>query len=353
MAESASARQVEVRLTSASSIRSQGGSRISPLGDLAISGSALETRLEAEDESSIVWVPTNALRYADSPRLAGENEEHIMVLASSQARLPAILVRRATMCVIDGMHRLRAAILRGQDYVEVRFFDGDTDAAFVLAVRSNIAHGLPLTLADRTQAASRIIKSHPHWSDRMIAASAGLSPKTVGTIRRRSNTETHPTVRLGRDGRARVVKRQTRNAIFADVAVEALARGAPDAEAPLTFPRPRPPLESTAPRVSRPARTESQKVEDLSTGSRRTARASTDTASILSALRRDPSLRFTESGRKLLRLLDSHNVSPHPWEQMMEAVPAHCVDRVAEVARRYSSAWREFADLLGQQTPRA
>jgi hypothetical protein len=61
------------------------------------------------------------------------------------------------MRVIDGMHRLRAAQLRGDHGVEVKFFDGDADEAFIAAVRANITHGLPLTLADRKAAAQRIL----------------------------------------------------------------------------------------------------------------------------------------------------------------------------------------------------
>jgi ParB-like chromosome segregation protein Spo0J len=94
---------------------------------------------------------------ADSPRLAGEDPHHTQMLADSESTLPPILVHRATMQVIDGMHRLNAAILRGEKTIRARFFEGATAQAFVLAVQSNIAHGLPLTTADREAAAARII----------------------------------------------------------------------------------------------------------------------------------------------------------------------------------------------------
>src|SRR5262245_43617336 len=69
-------------------------------------------------------VPLRQLLPADSPRLVGEDAKHIRVLAESEAVLPPILVHRATMRVVDGMHRVGAARLRGREAIEVRFFDG-------------------------------------------------------------------------------------------------------------------------------------------------------------------------------------------------------------------------------------
>src|SRR5438128_1449366 len=84
-----------------------------------------------------VIVEISSLLPADSPRLAGEDTEHARTLAETGEDLPPILVHRPTMRIIDGMHRLRAAVLRGESQIEVYFFDGNTDAAFVLAVESN------------------------------------------------------------------------------------------------------------------------------------------------------------------------------------------------------------------------
>ncbi|MFD1048366.1 ParB N-terminal domain-containing protein, partial [Kibdelosporangium lantanae] len=115
---------------------------------------------------------------SDSPRLEGEDGEHIRALVELDVQLPPITVHRTTMRVIDGMHRLRAAVLRRQDFIDAYLVDAEPDDVFVLAVEANIQHGLPLTFADRKAAAARIVRSHPHWSDRAIAAKTGLSPKT-------------------------------------------------------------------------------------------------------------------------------------------------------------------------------
>jgi hypothetical protein len=137
------------------------------------------------DPQPVVEVDVNSLSIGCSPRISGESSEHVEMLAAAQSPLPPITVHRQTVRVIDGMHRLLAARLRGQQKIAVRFFDGTEADAFVLAVKSNIAHGLPLTLADRKRAAKRIIALYPQWSDRMIAAAAGIVAGTVVEIRRK------------------------------------------------------------------------------------------------------------------------------------------------------------------------
>jgi hypothetical protein len=64
-------------------------------------------------------VPILRLAPADSPRLLGEDAEHVRMLADAGTDLPPILVHRRTPRVIDGMHRLRAAHLRGDTHIAV------------------------------------------------------------------------------------------------------------------------------------------------------------------------------------------------------------------------------------------
>src|SRR5947209_9559409 len=125
--------------------------------------------------ATAVTVPVLSLRPADSPRLNGEDKAHIARLAETETPLPPILVDRRTLRVIDGMHRLMAASLQGRESIDVIFFDGSEADVFLRAVQENIAHGLPLSQADRRVAAERIIASHPHMSDRAIGHSAGLA----------------------------------------------------------------------------------------------------------------------------------------------------------------------------------
>ena len=124
-------------------------------------------------------VEIGSLAPADSPRLAGEDGEHAARLAETPDELPPILVHRPTMRVIDGMHRLQAARLRGRETIETEFFDGSAEDAFIQAVTVNTRHGLPLTLADRR-------RPQPGSCDRIRTCPTGPWPATPGSPTRRS-----------------------------------------------------------------------------------------------------------------------------------------------------------------------
>ena len=262
------------------------------------------------------------------------------------------------MQVIDGMHRVRAAMLSGVTYVEAQLFDGDEDEAFVLAVRLNVAHGLPLSRADRVAAVVRIIYSNPQWSDRAIARAAGLSDKTVGSIRRRASAEIPQLPeRIGRDGRVRPVSpavgrrmasdliAQNPDAPIREIATRAgISPGtARDVRERLRNGLDPVPLRHRDPSGSRPAvpqpRGEDSHAQERSLSARMIP-------VILESLRNDPSLRYNETGRALLRLLALHAMSPADWEQLISAVPLHRAQAVAQVARSSSEAWLEFATRL-------
>lgn len=153
---------------------------------------------------SPVDVPVGELHLGMSARTEPEDESHVQVLAETIDHLPPILVHRATMTIIDGAHHFLAALRVNRPTISVRFFDGDDDAAYVEAVRHNIAHGRPLTIGEREGAAARIIASHPDWSDRRIAAVCGLSAKTVARSRARATAAPpQSSGRVGQDGRRR------------------------------------------------------------------------------------------------------------------------------------------------------
>jgi transposase-like protein len=60
-------------------------------------------------------------------------------------------------------------------------------------------------------------------------------------------------------------------------------------------------------------------------------------------LYRDPSLRQTENGRLLLRLLEVHSVAAEQWESIISSVPAHCAETVLAAAAECAVAWQDFA----------
>ena len=125
---------------------------------------------------------------------------------ASFGELPPILVQRNSLRVIDGTHRLEAAKARGEKFIRARVINCTDNDAFILAVKANTLHGLPLSRADRVSSARRILDWHPDWSDRAIGIATGLSAKTVAGIRRESADEIQQfTKRLGRDGKRRPV----------------------------------------------------------------------------------------------------------------------------------------------------
>ena len=307
-----------------------------------------------------VWVPVESLRGADSPRLAGENIDHVLVLNETEATFPPILVHRATMRVIDGMHRLRAARLRGDDRIEVRFFDGNADDAFVHAVEANVAHGLPLSLPDRTAAAARIVASHTHWSDRRIAEVTGLAATTVGSIRRRSNGGiAQSNIRVGRDERVRPVNNSSGRTLASELMSQspdlplrevAKAAGISVSTAHDVRKRLRQGQDPVPPRQRNGADAEAPAGKPNGRAPTATARrtSATEIGPILRRLRADPSLRFNDSGRELLRWLVLHTADVHEWERLVDTIPVYSRALVVELARGTGEAWREFADRLDE-----
>ena len=56
-----------------------------------------------------------------------------------------LFVLAQTMWVIDGIHRVHAAVMQGDEEIAGKIYRGTEHDAFVIAVRINIAHGLPLS----------------------------------------------------------------------------------------------------------------------------------------------------------------------------------------------------------------
>lgn len=277
------------------------------------------------------------------------------MLAESDAELPPIIVHRPTMRVIDGMHRLQAASLRGQEKIAVWFFSGDERDTFVLAVRANVNHGLPLSLADRIVASSRIMSSHPEWSDRAIAATTGLAHQTVGEIRRRATGENDRLhARVGRDGRVRPVSTAAGRILAGELmkrdptlSLRQVAKAAGISPGTARDVRNRMRRgENPVPLRQRRASEHGREQQRGTGGDQELARhmEDEDVASVLLALRKDPSLRFSEKGRALLRLLDVHAAFVERSRIFAEAVPPHCAHLVADVAQQYAATWQRFAE---------
>jgi hypothetical protein len=303
-----------------------------------------------------------SLRPGDSPRLEGEDKAHVAWLAETEAALPPIIVDRRTMRVIDGMHRLLAASLKGQETIDVEFFDGSPADAFLRAVEANVTHGLPLSQADRRAAAKRLVVTHPHLSDRGIAESTGLAARTVASIRRRS-TDAGPRLnaRVGRDGKVRPLDRMAGRRRVAELlavhpcaSLREVARLAGVSPATASDVRRR--LErGEEPALSQPgsgAAADPLAEQDEAGG--RSAGLPVELLRsspglVLKKLLRDPSMRHNEQGRRLLRLLQHNALLSAQEPELTAAPPAHCVVAVMQLARQYSQTWLSFAQELDER----
>lgn len=302
-------------------------------------------------------VPIDSLMPADSPRLDGENLDHVQLLAKSEATLPPILVHRDSMRVVDGMHRLRVAQFRGETEVRIEYFEGTELEAFIRGVELNVTHGLPLTRADRETAAARIIESSDVWSDRAIARMTGLSAPTVGKIRalgapaRPAESE----ARIGRDGRVRPLnsalgRRRASEIIAAepDLSLREIAKRAGISQGtardvrkrvscgedpvPARFlpgPQPAPAGQTSHPSVPTHAYPiDSSYLSDLN------------------SLQKDPSLRLNAGGRSLLQLFRLHAISQDKTINLIKSLPTHNLARIAYLAQCCSRWWAEFAQAV-------
>ncbi|WKG09627.1 ParB/RepB/Spo0J family partition protein [Nocardia sp. PE-7] len=322
-----------------------------PLEDLEfrISGiSPCESR--PDNDLNVMWthscstpqpIAIDKINLANSPRVRGIDIRHIQELIEAGITLPPIVVNRETMEVIDGAHRLMAARKRGESTINVSFFDGSETDAFLFAVQVNAEQGLPLSREDRLAATHRILETHGTWSDRMIAELVGLSTKTVASIRSCSTEEdSRLNKRLGRDGKMRPVDSSNSRQRAAE-----LFKSNPNAS-----------LREVARAVGlSPATVKDVKnrmsPDETSSTAQQVSGCVGDTTSatvvdvLLNSLRRDPSIRSNEDGRALLRLLVG-TVNRRNSSNSIQAIPAHQVSTVVQVAKVCANMWQDFATQL-------
>jgi ParB-like chromosome segregation protein Spo0J len=283
-------------------------------------------------------------------RERGLDEGHVAALAELDGDWAPIVVRRDDRVVIDGQHRVAAARRTGRAELPAVFFDGSGDDGYVEFVRRNVVHGLPLSLDERRHAARRILRSHPEWSDRSIAAVCGLAPKTVARLRECGATTTAAAGRIGRDGRVRPVDAAgIRRRIVAelkrnpDASLRAIAKVVGASPETVRTVRARlangEPAESFAP------------VESVETD-----------ATILGLLARrrpgglalaeDRALLGRDGGPELVEWFDAKAVDTADMWRHIGVVPMSRVYEIADEARRRAAFWTEFADALESQVRR-
>jgi len=339
--------------------------------------------LNTVDRLPVFRLPMSSLGPGFFLRQSGTDAAHVQLLADAagSGELPAILVQKSSLRIVDGMHRIAAAKLRGEESIDARFVDCSDDEAFLLAVKSNTLHGLPLSRADRIAGAKRILEGHRGWADRAVAAATGLSAKTIASLRHQSDGEVRDLdKRLGRDGKWRPVtgiegrKRAVEYlAVRPDASVREVAREADvslgtvhDVRAklrrgldPTTVGR-----KSSQDRAANGSAGDAGDAGDVvrdwpsprnGTGlhTRRPSGLAPSWSEISSKLANDPTIRYTENGRKFLRWMATQIMQPSDWKEFAEAVPTHWTKDISLVAESVSGAWLDFAEQLRTRQSRA
>lgn len=345
---------------------------LAEISDSAFANNGNPDPMQMIEQLPEISVPIGSLVPGFHLRQEGTDSAHVRLLADAagSVELPSILVQKRGSRIIDGMHRIEVAKLRGEWNIAARIVDCTDDEALVVAIKSNTLHGLPLTRADRISSAKRILGAHVDWSDRAVAGITGLSAKAIASLRNSSVGDTQfDGKRLGRDGKRRPVmpaesRRRAAEYIHAhpeaslrevaretDVSLgtvhdvrERIRRGADHAAGAVVRP-----LEQVA-GTSAPAFTAvtPSPVRVIpGPGARHAQRLAWPMIS--AKLAADPALRYTDGGRAFLRWMGSHSMQSDEWREFIDAIPQHWLDDVSRIAAAMSEEWRHFAERLGSK----
>lgn len=317
-----------------------------------------------------VSVPVNSLVPGFHLRLTGTDAGHVRLLADAagSVRLPPILVQKRGARIIDGMHRVEVAKLRGEWTINARVVNCTDEEALVLAVKSNTLHGLPLTRADRISSAKRILTTNPDWSDRKVAMITGLSAKSIASLRNNSVVDAQfQGKRLGRDGKRRPVVaaegRRRAAEYIRDHPEASLREVARETDVSLGT------VHDVREKIRRGMyrdMTEARRGEDQAVRSSAQEAAASPPQPVMSApgriraesgqrvawpaisvkLSRDPALRYTDGGRAFLRWMAQHAMQADEWRDFADAIPQRWLKDVWQLAATISDEWREFAEQL-------
>jgi ParB-like chromosome segregation protein Spo0J len=351
--------------------------------ELTIDKELVYDSADAIERLPVEHMPLSRLTPGFFQRGAGTDPAHVQMLveAASAAELPAILVQASNSRIVDGMHRYEAAKIRGDETIPVRLINCTDKDAFILAVKANIWHGLPLSRADRMSGAKQIVEWHPDWSDRAIGMATGLSAKTIAGIRRQNSDETQlqSGKRLGRDGKRRPIaasegRRRAAEylALRPDAPLREIAREADVALATAQDVRARirRGVDPIAPRRNTQAAEGADQGSGLSEacGTQRSW-APNDTDSAAPVLRssappapnwsalspklaNDPSLKYTDAGRAFVGWMVMHVVDEQEWKKFVDTIPVHWLQHLSLIAGRVGQEWLEFAEELQRRQGR-
>jgi hypothetical protein len=197
------------------------------------------------------------------------------------------------------------------------------------------------------------VASHPHLSDRAIAAQTGLSAKSVAAVRRSSAAFPQSNARVGVDGRARPLNSAEGRTLAAaaiaqhpDAPLRAIAKAAGISLSTAHDVRKRIAMRQD-PVPSRYAAAQDPNAGHSGCpplGPRR--QQPPDHVWMLQKLMKDPSLRHSAPGRELLGVLRALSGATSDCAAGLDSVPTHCSELVAMLARACALSLSQVAEEL-------
>lgn len=150
-------------------------------------------------EDGAGWVSLDDLHL--TLRLRPELPAQVRRLVAMLDDCPAILVERESCVLVDGHMRVAAARVLGRTRLPVTWTSGTQAGLLEQAVIANGRHGVALSTAQRKAAAARLLDSAPGWSNGRIAKACGISEPVVRRLPRPGPSPTGVDSRLGADGK--------------------------------------------------------------------------------------------------------------------------------------------------------
>lgn len=155
--------------------------------------------------------------------------DHVAALREViDAPLPPIVVRLVGggYRLVDGQHRLSAHKFENRPTIRAVVVSLSDGEALEQATRLNREHGKPLSVGERKSAAKRLLDLSPDWANARVAASVGLAPATVDSLRPPSCPGSHSEnldTRKGSDDKSYPANKAAREQLRRDI-VAAIAR---------------------------------------------------------------------------------------------------------------------------------
>jgi hypothetical protein len=203
----------------------------------------------------------------------------------------------------------------------------------------------PVSADEGRRRVLKVIKERPDASLREIAQAAGVSVSTAHGVRCRIRDE--GPVQPGDTATGSVPAQRTDSAAFTKrtpaTRAEPAERGAP---APATVQRTGTAPDSMPRTVQRTGTAPDPAPSRLASPRLPAKRRADEAFAGLETLRRDPSLRFTDSGRALLTWLHQRLVVVSEAKHELQAIPPHLLPTVSALAVECADNWRELATEL-------